>query len=99
MFDFTFSTMPQGINRCKDTKKRRKERSLLFFLDNIIFLRKALPCRDCGTGSVGQHVKQMCIYCSENHEIPIPKSVLIVCASMQFHEALHGDLKKRFLSC
>lgn len=40
MYDFTFFTMPQGIIRCKDTKKRRKERSLLFFLDNIIFLRK-----------------------------------------------------------
>lgn len=25
--------------------------------------------------------------------------LLIVCASMQFHEALHGDLTKRFLSC
>ena len=71
MYDFTFFTMPQGIIRCKDTKKRRKERSLLFFLDNIIFLRKPLPWSDCGTGSVGQHVKQMCIYCSENHEIPI----------------------------
>ncbi len=41
MYDFTFFTMPQGIIRCKDTKKRRKERSLLFFLDNIIFLRKS----------------------------------------------------------
>lgn len=40
MYDFTFFTMPQGIIRYKDTKKRRKERSLLFFLDNIIFLRK-----------------------------------------------------------
>lgn len=40
MYDFTFFTMPQGIIRCKDTKKRRKERSLLFFLDNIIFFRK-----------------------------------------------------------
>ena len=40
MYDFTFFTMPQGINRCKGTKKRRNKRSLLFFLDNIIFFRK-----------------------------------------------------------
>ena len=40
MYDFTFFTMSQGINRCKGTKKSRNKRSLLFFLDNIIFFRK-----------------------------------------------------------
>ena len=27
MYDFTFFTMPQGINRCKDTKKKEKKRA------------------------------------------------------------------------
>ena len=56
MYDFTFFTMPQGIIRCKDTKKRRNKRSLLFFLDNIIFFRQA--CTGEGVASFSPLYKQ-----------------------------------------